>query len=309
MNAMWFKTTSRPEPAPEQRLFDEAFLRRLERLSLQPQQALRGQPSLGEHLSRQKLPATIFSDHRPYSAGDDYRYVDWNAYAHQEQLFIKLGEIEQNVPIHLMADISRSMDWGQPTKLRAALQLMAAIGFLTLTHHDTLTIQPFADQLLRPFGPVRGKAWLPQMLRFLEGQRSDRATALAPALRRYASQHPRGGMLVLCSDLLTPEGLAEGLRSLPHPAWQILVLHMVDPHELSPPVGDSLELVDAETGSRQAVVLDQQTLAIFQRNLARWQAQIQDACARRNATYARILSTWPFERQVIPYLHARRILA
>jgi uncharacterized protein (DUF58 family) len=309
MNAMWFKTTSRPEPAaPDKRLFDEAFLRRLERLSLQPHQALRGQPSLGEHLSRQQLPATIFSDHRPYSPGDDYRYVDWNAYAHQDQMFIKLGEIEQNVPIHLLIDVSRSMDWGQPTKLRSALQLVAALGYLTLTHHDKLTVQPFADQLLRPFGPAGGKTWLPQLLRFLEGQRSDRATAIAPVLQRYAAQHSRGGMLVICSDLLTPEGLAEGLRALPSPTWQILVLHMVDPHELNPPTGDSIELVDAETGQRQPVVLDRQTLEIFQRNLAHWQEQIRGACARRNATYARILSSWPFERQVLPYLHARRIL-
>ena len=71
---MWFKNIfNRRAAAATQPLFDEAFLRRLERLSLQAQRTLRGRPSGGEHLSRNQLPATIFSDHRPYSAGDDYR--------------------------------------------------------------------------------------------------------------------------------------------------------------------------------------------------------------------------------------------
>lgn len=306
---MWFKTISRPQgPTNEGRLFDEQFLRRLERLSLQPQQALRGQPALGEHLSRRQLPATIFSDHRPYSAGDDYRYVDWRAYAHHEELFVRLGEIEQNVAVHILLDISRSMDWGRPTKLRSALQLTAALGYLTLNHHDRLIVQPFGDTALQSFGPARGKMRLAELLRFLEQLRSDRPTALADVLSAHAARHQRGGLLVLCSDLLAPEGLAEALRSLPAPVWQILVLHIVDPREINPPTGESAELVDAETNQRMPIVLDDRTLALFQRNVAEWQAGIRDACARRGASYAQIQTIWPFERQVIPYLHASRIL-
>ncbi|MDZ4716895.1 MAG: DUF58 domain-containing protein [Roseiflexaceae bacterium] len=312
---MWFKTTLRTEiPArPAERLFDEAFLRRLERLSLQPQRFLRGQPALGEHLSRRQLPATIFSDHRPYSAGDDYRYIDWNAYAHQEQIFVKLGEIEQNVPIHVLVDVSRSMQWGewadgQPSKLRTALRLAAALGYLTLSHNDQLIVQPFGDTTLRRFGPARGKARLAELLRFLESLRSDQPTAIAQVLASHAAHYQRGGLLVLCSDLLTAEGLAEGLRMLPPPRWQVLVLHMIDPHELDPPAGETAELVDAETGKRLQVTLDDQTLAVFRRNVASWQAEIRDACGRHGAMYAQLPTTWPFERHVIPYLHARRIL-
>lgn len=306
---MWFKTTSHPTAqAKSQRLFDELFLRRLERLSLQPQQALRGQPSLGEHLSRRQLPATVFSDHRPYSAGDDYRYVDWRAYAHHEELFVRLGEIEQNVAIHVLLDVSRSMDWGQPTKLRSALQLTAALGYLTLHHHDRLIVQAFSDTMLQSFGPARGKMRLAELLRFLEQLRSDRQTSLGAVLAAHAARHQRGGLLVLCSDLLAPEGLAEALRSLPSAVWQILVLHIVDPREINPPIGESAELVDAETGQRMPVVLDDRTLALFQQNVAEWQASIRDTCARRGAAYAQIQTTWPFERQIIPYLHASRIL-
>jgi uncharacterized protein (DUF58 family) len=310
MNAMWSRTTSRPEGGSRdnERLFNEAFLRRLERLSLQPQQSLRGTPSLGEHLSRHQLPATIFSDHRPYSPGDDYRYVDWNAYAHQEEIFVRLGEIDQNVQIHLLVDVSRSMEWGEPTKLRTALRLIGALGYLALAHHDRLTVQPFSDTLLRSYGPFSGKARLHEFLRFLEGLRSDRPTTLARVLSSYAARHQRGGLLVLCSDLLAPEGLADGLKALPSSRWQTLVLHVIDPRELNPPAGEAVELIDSETGGRLPVTLDNQTLATFRLNVADWQAQIADSSARHGAVYAQIETTWPFERQIVPYLRARRIL-
>jgi uncharacterized protein (DUF58 family) len=294
-------------PVNQGRLFDEHFLRRLERLSLQPRQSLRGQPALGEHLSRRQLPATIFSDHRHYSSGDDYRYIDWNAYAHQEELFVRLGEIEQNVAVHLMIDVSRSMEWGQPTKLRSALQLVAALGYLSLNHHDQLIVQPFGDTPLKAFGPARGKMRLAELLRFLEQQKADRPTALRQVLANHAAHYQRGGLLVLCSDLLAHEGLAEALKVLPQ-QWQILVMHIVDPEELTPPVGEAIELVDSETGERMPVQLDDRTIAHFQQNVATWQEKIRYACARRGAAYAQILTSWPFERQVIPYLHASRIL-
>lgn len=306
---MWFKTILRREP--EQRatsLFNEAFLRRMERLSLQVQQTLRGRPAIGEHLSRRQLPATIFSDHRPYSAGDDYRYVDWNAYAHQEQVFVKLGEIDQNIRVHVLLDVSRSMDWGEPSKLRSAQLLAGALGYLSLTHHDRLTLQPFGQSALPAFGPTHGKARAIELLRFISNLKADQPTALEQVLTNYAARHEQGGLLILCSDLLAPEGLERGLRALQPPRWQVLVLHIIDPRELQPPVSGSIELEDAETGRRLPLILDNDALAIYKQNVVAWREGIATTCARRGATYAQVLTNWPLERQLVPYLRARQIL-
>ncbi len=309
MNAMWFKNIfNRKAAAATQPLFDEAFLRRLERLSLQAQRTLRGRPSGGEHLSRNELPATIFSGHRPYSAGDDYRYIDWNAYAHQEEYFVRLGEIEQSVNVHVLLDCSRSMAWGAPPKLRAAQQLAAAIGYLALAHHDRLHMVPFGTSALPAFGPAQGKGRLIELLRFIERQRADQPTALAHALAGYAKRHTLGGLLVICSDLLAPEGLDQALRALPPPRWQVLVLHILDPRELKPELNGPIELEDAETGQRLPLTLDSATLAAYRRNVAAWQERVAATCAQRGASYAQARTDWPLERQVIPYLRARRIL-
>jgi uncharacterized protein (DUF58 family) len=305
MSAMWFKGIfNRKTSVDPAALFDEAFLRRLERMGLQAQRTLRGHPAGGEHLSLNRLPTAIFSDHRPYSPGDDFRHIDWNAYAHHQEIVVKLGEVEQSVGVHVLLDVSRSM----VPKLRAAQRLAAALGYLALAHNDRLSVVPFGVAPQPAFGPTQGKGRLIEMMKFIERLRPDQPTALARALMTYARSHERGGLLVICSDLLAPEGLEQALRALPPPRWQTLVLHLLDQRELRPDLSGPIELEDAETGQRLPITLDAATLAAYRRNVAEWQERMAATCARRGATYAQVLAHWPLEQQVVPYLRARRIL-
>jgi uncharacterized protein (DUF58 family) len=290
-------------------LFDEAFLRRLERMSLQAQRTLRGNPSSGEHPSRRRLPTTVFSEHRPYTRGDDVRYVDWNAYARQEQVLVKLGEAEQDVHVHLLIDASRSMTVGSPPRLRLAQQLVGALGYLALAHSDRLHVAPFGAQVARAFGPAQGKSRVVDMFGFIERIAPQADTRVGAVLAGYARQYPQGGLLVLCSDLLASDGLEEGLRALAPPRWQVLVLHLLDQRDLAPRLQGPLELEDSETGQRLAVTLDDATLRAYTHAVRQWREGIARLCARRGVRYAPILSHWPLERQVIPYLHARRLLS
>jgi uncharacterized protein (DUF58 family) len=296
---------SRADDGP---LFDEAFLRRMERLSLQAQRSLRGNPSSGEHPSRQRMPTSIFSEHRPYTSGDDLRYVDWNAYARHDSVLLKLGEIEQDVNVHLLIDASRSMAWGQPAKLRTAQRLAGALGYLALAHSDRLLVAPFGTATARPFGLAQGKGQLMALLRYIEAIKPQPATDLGKVLRGHARSYPRGGILVLGSDLLAAEGLAEGLAALAPPRWQVLVLHLLDRRELQPDMLGPLELEDSESGRRMALTLDAETIAAYRRNLSRWQEGLAATCARSGATYAQVISDWQIEQKVVPYLRLRRLL-
>ncbi len=297
---------ARPRSEP---LFDELFLRRLERLSLQAQRTLRGNPASGEHPSRHQLPTSVFSDHRPYTSGDDLRYVDWNAYARQDHILLKLGEAEQDVNVHLLLDCSRSMAWGQPSKLRLAQRLVAALGYLALVHSDRLHIVPFGAAALRPFGPAQGKGRLIEMLRYIEAVPLQTQTRLDEVLQQHARMYQRGGLLVLVSDLLASKGLSEGLRMLAPPRWQVLVLHLLDPRELRPDLQGPLELEDSETGQRLPLTLDTETLALYRRQANEWHEQLALTCAQRGASYARVMTNWTLEQKIVPYLRARRLLA
>ena len=291
-------------------IIDEDFLQRLERLSIQAKRTLRGNPASGEHPSRQQLPTAIVNDHRPYSAGDDYRHVDWNAYARQEQVLVKLGDAEQDIDVHLLADASRSMSWGTPSKLLMAQQLVAALGYLALSQSDRVRITPFSNIALPHFGPAQSKGRLMDLMNFVGTIQPQKQTALGPVLKQYATTHGRGGLLVVCSDLLNdaPEALDEGLRLLTPPRWQVLILHLIDPRELQPDLEGALDLEDSETGQRMALTIDTDVLTAYRQNMFTWQEQLASSCARRGATYARIMTDWPLERTVVPYLRARQIL-
>ena len=64
-------------------VFDDAFLRRLERLQVV---ARRQQgASFGGRRSRQRGSSIEFADYREYAVGDDLRNIDWNIYPPPDQ--------------------------------------------------------------------------------------------------------------------------------------------------------------------------------------------------------------------------------
>jgi uncharacterized protein (DUF58 family) len=321
-------------------LFDEAFLRRLERLSFRTAPFLRGLLG-GERRSRNLRQAFDFSDHRPYAGGDDLRHVDWNVYGRHEELFVKLGEAPQSVNVHILLDRSPSMAWVQPSgngsrgksralsvKWDAARRLAAALGYMGLVGGERITITPFAAGPEQGFGPTRGKRQVVSALQYLtalEPDRSSRGAASANGLARnlseYARFHPEGGLLVLISDLLDQNdpllnwsggtasnggsGLAAGLRHLTAPRWQVLIMHVLSKHEVHPTLEGDIDLLDVETGERLPFRLDEETLAMYRGRVSGWCGELKSTCAQRGATYGRILAEWPFERAVVPYLRQR----
>ena len=327
-------------------IFDEAFLRRLERLSFRTVPSLRG-AMMGERRSRSLRPALDFSDHRPYAAGDDLRHVDWNAYGRHEELFVKLGEATQSVTVHVLLDCSRSMTW-VPTKTMdsrqdkgttgplatvskwdGARRLAGALSYLGLAGGERLAITPYAYKLGESFGPTQGKRQVVRLLQFLSGLDAQATQALQEAegglvqsLTTYAKTHPTGGVLVLVSDLLDtasfpsdsaptsrgPEELAEGLIHFAPPRWQVLVMHLLTQAEVQPGLEGDFDLQDVETGQSLPFHFDESTLSQYRLRVRQWSANLQTACASRGATYSRILAEWPLEQAVVPYLRQRGVL-
>lgn len=320
---MWpFKRTSNQTIIP---LFDEGFLRRLERLSFRTVPTLRGELG-GERRSRNLRPALDFSDHRPYTPGDDLRHVDWNAYSRHEELFVKLGEASQSVNVHILLDSSPSMACvsfeSTATSLNAhkwvaARRLAAALGYLGLSGGERVEVTSFAFGLHSSFGPTQGKKQVIPLLKYLTHvtyasppKPAPDTSGLVESLSDYARQHPRGGLVIIISDLLDTAAadnrqLAEALRFFSPPRWQVLVLHMLTEAEVSPTLEGDFDLRDVETGQSLPFHLDESTLAQYRLRVKSWCRQLQSAAGQRAAIYARILAEWPLEKSVIPYLRQR----
>src|SRR5512142_1596355 len=97
-------------------VFDEAFLRGLERLGLLMKSPVRGGLKGGRR-SVKRGQSVEFADYRDYTLGDDLRQLDWNVYARLERLFVKLFVEEEDVTVSVLLDASASMAAGHPSKL------------------------------------------------------------------------------------------------------------------------------------------------------------------------------------------------
>ena len=100
------------------------FLKQLDPFYIRSKRSFRGKLR-GERRSLNRGTGMEFADHRAYELGDDLRYVDWNIYARLGRLFIKLHHTDEDLPLALLLDSSRSMEFGTPTKLTCAKQVAA----------------------------------------------------------------------------------------------------------------------------------------------------------------------------------------
>ncbi|GAC1655406.1 MAG: DUF58 domain-containing protein [Herpetosiphon sp.] len=310
---MWFKTIFRrhheaqalPAAAPAE--LDLRLLEHLDRIVLRTNRSLRGGLT-GAHASRKQLPAPSVADHRPYTPGDDFRYVDWHAYARHEGLHIKMGESDQDARVTVLLDSSRSMDYGTGSsgKWLKARQVAATIAYCGLAQGDQVTLQLSTTPLTTPF-QGRGRHRGIEMLRYLQGYTTGDATSMQEVLAQ-TGQRGRGGLLVVISDLWHVDRLDEALRMLPGPRWQVMVIHLLHRDELQPSLDGAYELEDSETGSVVPLAMDDRTRTEYHRRLAAWRADFERCCSGYNASYALITTDQSLEQALVPYLQARRIL-
>jgi len=83
--------------------FTSDFLVRLEQLRIKTRREYAGQGK-GSHLSPRRGSSLEFADYRRYTAGDDPRFLDWNAYLRLGKLFLKIFETERHVPVRILLD-------------------------------------------------------------------------------------------------------------------------------------------------------------------------------------------------------------
>lgn len=289
----------------DSRLFDETFLRALDRLVLVSKRARAGQLQ-GERRSPKRGQSVEFADYRQYATGDDFRQIDWNVYARLERFFLKLFIEEEDLTVHLLVDTSASMDWGEPNKLDHARRLAGALGYIALAGLDRVTVSSFGTAPAL-FPAHRGKQAAPQLFAFLQDLEAAGATNLATSLRRYAQAARNPGPLLLISDLFDPEW-QEGLRALLARRFDITVLHLLAPQEVAPDLAGDLRLRDVERGAELEVTVDAALLQRYADNLAAWQAELRHWCSARAIAYVSTDTSLPAEEMVLTLLRRQGVV-
>lgn len=291
------RVSSRPPP-PKAPLFDDEFQHKLEMLAIVSRRVFAGRMR-ADRRSKKKGSGVEFADHRDYVPGDDFRYVDWNAYQRFARLLVRLYEEEEDLSIYFLVDASSSMGFGPGRKLDQARRLCAALAYVGLSNLDRVTIVSLADRVVSRMPTTRGKGRIFKVLEFLENVTPGGPTDLAEALRTFVAQHKRRGLAVLISDLYDPAGFEAGINVLRYNKFEPYVLHVVDPQESKPDLHGDVVIYDCETGEEREVTVTAALLQRMHEAVLDYGKQIEHFCTSRQVPYFKADVDTPFEEHVL----------
>jgi uncharacterized protein (DUF58 family) len=292
----WLSSAPRaPAPAApdEGALFDEAFQRQLESLALAARKLVQGRDR-AERRTRRAGHGLELADYRTYSPGDDYRHIDWNAYARTERLLLRLFEQEEDLGVSLLLDCSASMGSATPgalSKLARGKQLVAALAYIALSGLDRVSIHALGVDEQARMPAARGKAQIFTALAFLQKLSPTGPTDLAAAVARFIARQKRRGLVVLVSDLYDPKGVEHAISALRYARFELHVIRVLDESEAEPVIevrgssrtlrGD-VELIDSETGLTRTVTITPALLARYRAAFEAHRARIESFCREKH---------------------------
>jgi uncharacterized protein (DUF58 family) len=258
----------------------------------------------GERRSSKRGTSIEFADYRNYAPGDDLRRLDWNVYARLERPYIKLLEDEEDLAVHLLLDASASMDWPQEgsaneNKLLFAKRLFAALAYTSLVGNDRLLLAAVNDHGMAYFGPVRGRGHSINMLRYVHAVEAQGVTDLNHTMSDYALRAGRPGLCFVISDMFSPSGYLDGMNRLLSKGYEVALVHVLSPDEVTPPLTGDLRLVDVETGKPQEVTIDAGMRDLYVKRLTSWQDGIRAECSRRGVHYLTVTTDTPYEKVIL----------
>ena len=292
------KRSSIPPAQASTTLFDDEFQRKLETLSIVSRRVFSGRMR-AERRSKKKGSGVEFADHRDYVPGDDFRYVDWNAYQRFSRLLVRLYEEEEDLGIYFLIDASSSMTFGGQKKFDQARRLCAALAYVGLANLDRVTIVGLADKVVDRMPTTRGKGRIFKVFEFLSSLEPGGHTDLGEALTTFVAQHKRRGLAVLISDLYDPKGFESGINVLRFNKFEPYVLNVFDRRDGHPDLKGDLRLYDCETGEEREVTVTPALLKRMTQALEEYRTSIERFCTSRQVPYFAADVDTPFDELLL----------
>jgi len=287
-------------------LLDPPLLRRLEGLALRVRRSVSGQMG-GERRSNARGRSVEFADFRSYSPGDDFRLIDWNAYARLDRFVLRLFVAEQELPLSIFVDLSGSMDWGRPNKAETAKRLAGAIAYVALAALDRVRLTVFAAGPTSGGAPYRGRRAVADLFSRLESFPVGGTTDYARLVWPVGKQRP--GMTVLISDGLGESSIDPAIAALGRARQEGAILQLLAPQEMAPDWTGDVRLRDSETGVEREFTSTPVTQASYLAALAQRTHDIERSAHRRGLRFVRLSTDQPIDDMVLRTLRRLGLLS
>jgi uncharacterized protein (DUF58 family) len=260
----------------------------------------------GQYHSVFKGRGLVFSDVRPYYAGDDVRAIDWNITARMNAPHVKQFVEERDRTVNLVIDMSASGFFGTrgAIKRELAAELAAVVAFSAIKNNDRVGLYIVTDRVERFVPPKKGRRHVLRVIgEILAFQPASRGTNLAAGLDFLAKVARRRSVVFLVSDFLTSGW--ERAMQITRQRHELVPVVVGDPLEQALPAVGLLLLEDLESG--ELIELDTSSAAA-DAYAVRARAQAADralALRRLNVDCVEVQTDRPYVDALIAFFKAR----
>jgi len=268
---------------------DASILQRLDNLTLLTRRAMATGRS-GRRRSPLAGSSMEFADYRRYTAGDDFRRIDWRAYARLERLFLRVFEAEENITVTILLDCSDSMQHGIPAKAELAKSLAAALAYVALKCEDNVIMGALTDKLAAHRRAHSGRNAIWTVGEFLNRLPRSGTTNLNRALYDLGRVITGPGLTIIISDFLTPDGYQTGIRAVRRLRQEVALLQILSPDEIEPTIQGDWRLRDSEGKGNVEVSVSPQVLQAYRTRFTTFTQEIESFAHDNMATYTLISS-------------------
>jgi len=296
--------------AETRKLLDPRAIARAEALGMNARFIVEGYMA-GEHKSPYRGFAIEFAQHREYAPGDDVRHVDWKVQAKTERLYIKQYEQETNFVAHLLLDGSESMNYGsgELSKLEYGKMMAACLSYLILCQRDAVALGIFDEEVQEYLPRSDNRDNLFKIMDRLAGFGPERETRIAPVLHGMASQIRRKGIVIVISDFFDDEQeVIEGIQHLRFNGHEVIVMQVLDPHEIDFPFSGMIEFDGLENIPR-IQTRPSQIKKSYHREFEAFRERLRTACERHQCHFVDVRTDDSLDEILSNYLAFRRSTA
>lgn len=292
-------------------LLDGRLMARLDHLDVVSRKIFNGRIQ-GERRSKRRGQSVEFADFRPYVAGDDLRFVDWNIYGRLDRLFLKIFLEEEDLSLIIAVDTSASMHWGDPSKFDYARRLAMALGYIGLVNQNRVSLVGYGgDEPLRRMSNLRGRRRTHEMGKWLLDLEPGGSADFDGAMRDVALSRQGRGVMIVLSDFLYKDGFEKGLRYVAGRGYDVFAMQVLAPQEIDPighGMSGDLRLIDLEDEDNAEVTVNGAVVRGYKNRLDAWCGKLRDFCIRRSIMHMVVDTSTDIDTLLLDYLRRRGLL-
>jgi uncharacterized protein (DUF58 family) len=237
-----------------------------------------------------------FSDYRNYGIGDEIKYIDWNIYARTNKLFSKVFHEEGNMDIHLLLDVSKSMDFGKQNKLRYAKNIIMMLAYIGITNNHNVQFSAFADKSFMTIPLGHNIDVFGHFLETLEELHPQGQTRLNQSILSYLHEQKPSGSLFIVSDFLDKDGHEQGLAHLAYSPIHVCCVQVLCEEEKDPKSNYTDQLQDIESNRLLDLNLTKDICQKYMNAFKRHIEQFKTSCLLQNILYLDLSTAFPIDQ-------------